>query len=95
MSPFKLKFSSTIGGFSTLAFARNALCFFHGYAFFSCNQMLGSHALFDLLGIIFLKFQITVCDDSNKLFTLSDRNTGNAEFAISSSASFNVCSGDK
>ena len=42
--------------------------------------MLGSHALLDLLGIIFLKFQITVCDDSDKLFTLSDRNTGNAEF---------------
>ena len=43
--------------------------------------MLRSHALFNLLGEIFLELEVTVCDNTNQFSSLCDRNTGNPELA--------------
>ena len=60
---------------------QNCLCFFQCNAFLCCNQSLGSHGLFDLFTEICFKFQITVCNDTDKFTAFRDRNTGNTEFS--------------
>ena len=60
---------------------KNLLCLRQGDALRSGNQMLRSHALFNLLREIFLELEVTVCDNTNQFSSLCDRNTGNPELA--------------
>ena len=49
-------------------FCQDLFCLFKSHSFFCSNQPLRGHALFDLSGEIFLKFQVTVCDDTYQFF---------------------------
>ena len=58
---------------------QNLLGLHHGDALFRRNQILGGHTLFDFLGIIFLKFKVTIGDNPHQFPSLCDGNTGDTE----------------
>ena len=60
-------------------FGQDFLGLVKGDADFRCDQILGSHRFFDLLGKVCLKFQITVGDNTYQFSILSDGYAGNPE----------------
>ena len=78
---FQIVFCIHDGEFLFSCLCEDLFCLFQSDAFACGDQILGGHALLDLLCEICLKLQVAVGDDSNELAFSCDRDTGDAELA--------------
>ena len=61
-------------------FCKDCFCLVQRNAYFCSDQVFAGHGLFDFLGEISFKLQITVCNNTNQFSVLGNRDTGNTEF---------------